>query len=138
MMGGVERDKKFVSKILDQLRGERKIYAVDDKWGSPTYTLDFSKLILSLMRTPYYGTYHAACKGKCTRYDVAKEILKISKRPDIELVRVNSDFFRNEYPAARPTSEMLRNYKLELRGMNSMPDWRDALHRYLRRWFAER
>lgn len=65
MIGGMSRDKKFVSKIMGQIRGgAKKIYAVDDKWGTPTYTLDFSKALVSLMQTPYYGLYHAACKAR--------------------------------------------------------------------------
>jgi dTDP-4-dehydrorhamnose reductase len=106
MIGGLERDKKFVSKILLQLREKAKeIHAVNDKHGTPTYTLDFARVIVSLIRSPFYGLYHAACSGRGTRYDVAKEILRLLGRFDVPVVPVSSDYFKEEYPAPRPTSE---------------------------------
>jgi dTDP-4-dehydrorhamnose reductase len=135
MIGGLERDKKFVSKILIQLRERAKvIHAVDDKYGTPTYTLNFARAIISLIGSPYYGLYHAACTGSGTRYDIAKEILRLLRRSDVALVPVPSDYFKEEYPAPRPASEIMRNFKLELRGMNIMPTWQEALEHYLTRW----
>ena len=135
MIGGLERDKKFVAKILAQLREKAtKIYAVNDKFGTPTYTLDFAKVIVSLINSPFYGLYHGACTGWGTRYDVAKEIMKVLGRTDVTLLPVSSDFFKEEYPAPRPASEIMRNYRLELRGMNIMPTWQEALRHYLARW----
>jgi dTDP-4-dehydrorhamnose reductase len=135
MIGGLERDKKFVSKILAQVKQNvATIHAVDDKWGTPTYTLDFARVIVSLMNSPFYGLYHAACTGMGTRYDVAKEILRLLGRTDISLLPVSSDFFKEQYPAPRPPSEIMHNYRLELRGMNTMPTWQAALKHYLDRW----
>lgn len=136
MIGGFEEDKKFVSKIVKQVRsGKRTLHAVIDKYGTPTYTLQFSKVLLKLIQGPYYGLYHTACTGSGTRYDVAAEILSLLKRTDIRLVPVTSDFFADRYPAPRPRSEIMRNFRLELRGIHLMPNWRVALRHYLKRWF---
>ena len=137
MIGGGERDKKFVSKIMRQLdEGSRKIYAVRDKMGTPTYAPAFSKMLHKIVRTGYFGTYHLACKGRATRYDVAKHILRTLGRKDVELKAVRSSFFEKEYFAPRPRSEEMRNYILDLRGMNEMPPWEEALEIYLKKYFS--
>jgi dTDP-4-dehydrorhamnose reductase len=138
MMGGGYKDKKFVRKILDQIRsGARRIYAVNDKYGTPTYAPAFSKVLVKLIRTNFFGTYHIACKGLATRFDIAKEMLNIMKRVDIDLIPVTSDYFKKEYPAPRPKSEVIRNYLMELRGLDEMPTWQEALREYMQIYYPE-
>ncbi len=132
MIGGQERDHKFVAKILNQVRGGAKvIHAVTDKLGSPTYVEDFAANLLALVETPFYGTYHMTNGGTASRLDVARAIVGHYGRTDIEVVPVGSDFFANEYYAPRPTSEVMRNHFLALRGLNMMRPWQEALHAYL-------
>lgn len=138
MVGGGERDKKFVSKIIRQLEsGSKTIHAVTDRYGTPTYAPAFSEIVERLMKTKLFGTYHLACRGRASRYDVAAEILRILGREDIELKPVSSEFFSEEYFAPRPVSEEMRNFVLELRSMNDMPPWKEALEEYLKMHFAE-
>jgi dTDP-4-dehydrorhamnose reductase len=133
--GGPTKDKKFVGKIVKQLdSGARELKAVTDKIGSLTYSPDFSKCLVELVRTGYYGTYHMANRGTCTRYDVAKHVLDHLRRNDITLNAVTSEAF--VLPAPRARSEMLRNYMLELREMNSIRDWREALDDYLDKHYS--
>ena len=76
MVGGADRDHKFVAKVIDQLRdGARSIRAVTDKLGTPTYTQDFAQNLLALVGTRFYGRYHMACLGEGSRLDVAREII---------------------------------------------------------------
>jgi dTDP-4-dehydrorhamnose reductase len=133
--GGSVKDKKFVGKILEQLDTETKsLKAVNDKIGSITYSLDFSVCLAGLIETGMYGLYHMANKGTCTRYDVARHVLDYLGRNDVDLASVTSDSF--VLPAPRARSEMLSNYALELRGMNTMRDWREALNDYLEKHFS--
>jgi dTDP-4-dehydrorhamnose reductase len=132
MVGGADRDHKFVAKVIEQLRdGARAIRAVTDKLGTPTYTNDFAQNLLELVGTPFPGLYHMACLGEGSRYDVAREIVAFYGREDVEVVPVTSDAFAVDYPAPRPRSEMMRNYMLDLRGMNRMRPWQVALREYL-------
>ncbi len=132
MVGGGDRDHKFIAKILDQLRaGQRTIYAVTDKLGTPTYTADFANNLLTLVASEAYGLYHMACHGDGSRYDVAREMLRLLGRTDVEVIGVPSEHFRDSYPAPRPRSEMMRNLMLELRGINQMRPWQEALADYL-------
>lgn len=132
--GGQATDHKFVSKILDQLiEGRDVIHAVDDRWGTPTYTHDFARNLFRLLDTEAYGTYHMVCEGFGTRFDVASEIVAISGRTDVEVLPVSSDFFKEEYFAPRPRSEMMENAKLAELNINSMRPWREALRHYMER-----
>lgn len=130
MMGGNEKDKKFVAKILKQIdAGVKELFAVSDREGTPTYTHDFARNVRLLMDAEIWGVYNMVCSGETTRLEVAREIVKILGA-DIKVNEVNSGYFP-EYYAPRPASEMLVNYKLNLRNMNVMRDWRLALKEYL-------
>ena len=137
MGGGAAKEKKFIYKILQQIDdGRKEIFAVDDRWGTPTYTYDFARNLLLLLETKKYGLYHMVCEGAGTRYDVAKEILKICGRSDIKLTAVNSDFFKTEYFAPRPYSEMMTNENLASLGINNMRAWKEALSDYINDHFS--
>jgi dTDP-4-dehydrorhamnose reductase len=139
MVGGGDRDHKFVAKILNQLKdGARTVYAVGDKWGTPTYAPDFANCLTRLLDTQSYGLYHMACLGQGTRYDVAKKILQVlGIAQEIDLVEVDSAYFQDSFPAPRPRSEMMRNMLLDLQGLNSMRHWEDSLEEYLLTAFAQ-
>lgn len=136
--GGPKKDHKFVARILQQVReGREVIHAVTDKLGTPTYTPDFAENFLSLVDSGIYGTYHMACGGEGSRYDVAKRILEVLGRVDIELVEVTSEFFAEEFSSVRPYSEIMRNMALDLQGMNTMRPWPIALADYINTYFPD-
>lgn len=138
MGGGREKEKKFIYKILQQIsEGKKEIFAVDDKWGTPTYTHDFAENLARLLETGSYGRYHMVCEGKGTRYDVAAELLRICNRPDIKLTRVGSDYFAGTYFAPRPFSEMMINAELTRLGINFMRPWKEALKDYVETNFSD-
>lgn len=139
MVGGGDRDHKFVAKILAQLeRGAHVIHAVNDRLGTPTYAPDFSRCLVGLIGTGRYGLYHMASTGRATRYDVARKILDtLGRSGDVELKPVPSEFFSESYPAPRPRSEMMRNLLLELQGLNTMRPWQIALEEYVLTAFSD-
>jgi dTDP-4-dehydrorhamnose reductase len=127
--GGPKRDKKFIGKIIRQIDEKKILMAVNDKIGSPTYTVDFSKCLSDLIETGYYGLYHCTNKGFGSRFDVAKKIIEFMGRTDVTVEPVSSAHF--PLPAARARSEMSRNFKLELLGLDSTRYWEDALKEYV-------
>lgn len=133
MMGGYEKDKKFVFKIVKQIQEGKKILnIVNDKNGTPTYTLDFAKNVRMVIEKNLFGTYNLVCKGITSRLEVTKEIINIlGKEKEIKINEVDSEFFQKTYFAKRPDSERLINRKLELRKLNLMRDWKEALAEYL-------
>jgi len=132
MGGGVRKDKKFIKKIYDQIKGgAKKLYVVDDKLGTPTYTVDFANSMNKVIDTGYYGLYNQVCGGSCSRYDVALEFLRqLDLHNEVEVVKVPSDYFKTDYFAPRPWSEKLVNMKLNARGINFMRDWKECLKEY--------
>lgn len=127
--GGPKKDKKFIGKIIKQINETSKLKAVNDKIGSPTYTYDFSKCLADLIQTGYYGLYHCTNKGVGSRFDVAKKIVEFMAKTDVTVEPVSSAYF--PLPAARARSEMSRNYKLELLGLDSTRHWEEALQDYI-------
>lgn len=134
--GGPGKDHKFVSMMVNQIdAGAERLHVVGDKFGTPTYTIDFARCLLGLLDSGLFGLYHMACGGGGSRLDVARHILTVLGRDDVELVEVDSNYFRDQFPSLRPRSEVMRNLALDLQGMNLMRDWRDALQHYLTMYF---
>lgn len=137
MGGGPSKDKKFIQKIMKQLKqGKRELFVVNDKNGTPTYTHDFALTVKNLIQKEYWGVYNCVCGGKTSRLVVCKEILKIlGLEGKVNVIEVNSDYFSKEYFAARPSSECLLTRKLNMRGVNAMRDWQIALKEYLDNYY---
>lgn len=133
MGGGPSKDKKFVGKIIKQLReGKKELFIVNDKDGTPTYTHDFAAVAKGLLETNRYGVYNCVCEGLTSRLEVAKEIIMLfNLQSEIIVHEVSSEFFSKEYFSVRPPSERLVNKKLEIIGLNQMRDWRIALKEYV-------
>jgi len=132
MGGGPKKDKKFINKIFRQIKGgARELHVVDDKFGTPTYTVDFARSMAFLLTTNYYGVYNHVCEGGGSRYDVAVEFVRLlGLAATVKVTKVPSDYYRSTYFAPRPSSERLVNLKLNARRLNRMRDWRACLAEY--------
>ncbi len=134
MGGGPRKDKKFIQKIMAQLReGATELHVVDDKLGTPTYTRDFAHNVRVLLEHEYWGLYNMVCQGMTGRLEVAQALVAQLGLADSVTVRaVSSDYFAATYFAPRPDCERLLNRKLALRGLDLMRPWQEALADYLR------
>lgn len=139
MGGGPSKDKKFINKLIKQLvEGKRDLHIVNDKNGTPTFTIDFAKNVKRIIEKEYWGLYNLVCKGQTSRREVAEELVSIlGLEKDVTFHDVTSDYFKEIYFAQRPVSERLVNKKLELRNLNIMQDWRVALKEYIDMYFAD-
>ncbi len=134
MMGaGPAKDKKFVQKMMKQLKdGKKTLYIVNDKDGTPTYTHDFAINVKKLLELEYWGLYNMVCGGQTSRIEVTGELLKILKLDHtVKIEPVSSEYFKDTYFAERPPCERLENRKLRIRNLNLMRDWRLALKEYI-------
>ena len=140
MGGGPNKDKKFVNKIIKQIEsGVTELNVVNDKLGTPTFTHDFAKNVKLLLEKEEWGLYNMVCSGITSRKEVAEEIVSILGYSDkITINEVDSNFFATEYFAVRPPSEQLINYKLNLKGLNIMGNWKDCLKNYLNNYFIKK
>jgi len=137
MGGGPEKDKKFVNKIMKQIKsGAKELFVVDDKLGVPTYTKDFALSILKHIENELpYGLYNMVSKGEASRYDTA---VAINEHLNLGLTvhKVDSSYYKEEYFAPRPYSEKLINKALNDLDRNYMRDWKVCLHEYLNEYFS--
>ena len=133
MGGGPKKDKKFVNKIIKQIRsGAKELFVVQDKLGTPTYTYELANTIRHFVEYNILGTYHGACDGSGSRVDVAKEIVKdLGLSDHITIKIVNSSHFKKEYFAKRPYSEKLVSIR---NSPWASPSWQDCLKDYLNKF----
>ena len=134
MGGGPRKDKKFIQKLMSQLRdGSDELKVVDDKLGTPTYTRDFARNVRLLLERRIWGLYNMVCQGATSRLEVAEALVaELGLADSVKISAVGSDYFAETYFAPRPDSERLVNRKLALRGLDATRPWRDALRDYLR------
>lgn len=121
--------KNFVKTMLNLGKTRDKLTVVCDQFGSPTYTYDLAKLLVDMVQSDKYGVYHATNEGFCNWYEFACEIFK-QAGVQVEVAPVTSD----QYPtkAKRPFNSRMSKDKLEANGFSRLPDWKDALQRYLK------
>ena len=139
MGGGPKKDKKFIQKLMKQIKeGKEELFIVNDKDGTPTYTHDFALNVKLLLEKEFWGLYNMVCGGQTSRLEVAKELIYLlGKTEKIKLTEVDSDYFSKEYFAERPPNERLVNTKLNIRGINIMRDWKVSLKEYLENYYID-
>lgn len=118
----------FVETMLRIGERNGQVNVVCDQYGSPTYSADLAKLILEMIQTDKYGIYHATNEGYCSWAEFAEEIFSIRG----SWTKVNP-VSSQEYPtvAIRPLNSRLSKKSLDDAGFHRLPDWKDALRRYL-------
>jgi dTDP-4-dehydrorhamnose reductase len=139
MGGGPRKDKKFIQKLMAQLKaGKRELHVVNDKDGTPTYTHDFARNVKLLIEKECWGLYNMVCGGQTSRLDVARELIRaLHLETQVSVIPVGSDYFKDTYYAERPPSERLVNRKLNIRKLNVMREWRVALDEYLKNSYSD-
>lgn len=138
MMGaGPKKDKKFIQKLMKQLKeGKTELFVVNDKLGTPTYTHDFARNVKLLIQKEVWGLYNMVCGGITGRFEVAEELVRVlGLEGKVKVTAVDSDYFKQEYFSLRPPSERLINKKLDLRKMNVMRDWKVCLQEYMDNYY---
>lgn len=119
----------FIKTML-RLGNERgAVSVVDDQIGQVTYTYDLARLVVDMIQTEEYGTYHATNSGDyISWYDFAKEIFK-QAHMEVSVTPVDSTAFPAK--ATRPKNSRMNQTELDSHGFTRLPDWKDALARYL-------
>ena len=123
-----ENGKNFVKTMLRLAETKSEINVVADQIGSPTYTKDLAVLICEMIKTDKYGVYHATNEGFCSWADFAEKIMEYSDLP-VKINRITSDEYKSA--AVRPLNSRLSKKSLDEAGFCRLPDWQDALKRFL-------
>ena len=119
----------FIKTMLRLGKERGAVGVVSDQIGSPTYTYDLAKLVIDMIQTDKYGAYHVTNDGLCSWYEFACEIFKQAGL-DVKVTSLTTA----EYPAkaARPFNSRMSKDKLINAGFEMLPEWQDALRRYLK------
>ena len=121
----------FIKTMLNLSKKYNSLRVVCDQIGTPTYTLDLSKLLVDMIETEKYGYYHATNEGGyISWYDFACEIFR-QAGINIKVTPVTTAEY-GVSKAARPFNSRLDKSKLTEQGFELLPTWQDALSRYLK------
>jgi dTDP-4-dehydrorhamnose reductase len=122
--------KNFVATVLDSAGSRKPLKAVRDQIGSPTYVVDLSRAILSILESSGGGVFHVANSSSCSWYDFAVETLRIAEISDIEIIPVDEASLGR--PARRPLYSVLDCGKLMRETGLKMRTWQNALKDFLK------
>lgn len=122
--------KNFIRTMLNVGKTHPEVRVVNDQIGTPTYTYDLARLLVDMIETDKYGYYHATNEGGyISWYDFTKEIYRQAGL-DTKVTPVTTAEYGLS-KAARPFNSRLDKSKLTENGFKPLPDWKDALHRFL-------
>ena len=122
--------KNFIKTMLRVGASHDSVRVVNDQIGTPTYTLDLARLLVDMIETEKYGYYHATNEGGyISWYDFTKEIYRQAGMKTEVIPVTTAEYGLSK--AARPFNSRLDKGKLTEMGFTPLPDWKDALARYL-------
>ena len=130
----------FIKTMLKVGKNHDQLKVVSDQIGTPTYTFDLAKLLVSMIVTDKYGYYHATNEGGyISWWDFTKEIFKQAtemgydrySEKNITVTPVTTAEY-GVSKAKRPFNSRLDKSKLVENGFTPLPTWQDAVRRYLK------
>ena len=121
--------KNFIRTMLNLAESHKELNVVCDQIGSPTYTKDLAGLLVNMFLSNAKGLYHVTNEGYCSWYEFAEFIFKESRKK----VKVHP-ILTKDYKtiAKRPLNSKLSKESLDDIGMKRLPEWQDAVKRYIR------
>ncbi len=127
--------KNFIKTMVNVGKTHDTVRVVNDQIGTPTYTKDLSRLLVDMIGTEKYGYYHVTNSetepgGYISWYDFTKDIYRQAGMNTKVVPVTTAEYGLSK--AARPFNSRLDKSKLEEAGFVPLPDWKDAVGRYLR------
>lgn len=123
--------KNFIKTMLNVGKSHDEVRVVCDQIGTPTYTLDLSRLLVDMVESDKYGYYHATNEGGyISWYDFTCEIYRQAGLSTKVTPVTTAEYGISK--AARPFNSRLDKSKLVKAGFAPLPTWQDALSRYLK------
>ena len=121
--------KNFIRTMLNLAESHKELNVVCDQIGSPTYTKDLAGLLVNMFLSNVKGLYHVTNEGYCSWYEFEEFIFKESRKK----VKVHP-ILTKDYKtiAKRPLNSKLSKESLDDIGMKRLPEWQDAVKRYIR------
>ena len=122
--------KNFIRTMLNLAKTRDHLTVVSDQIGTPTYTFDLARLVVDMIQTDKYGIYHVTNEGPyLSWFEFAKAIFEEAGIKTVTVAPVTSEEYAAK--AKRPSNSRMDRSKLVREGFTPLPEWRDALKRYL-------
>lgn len=123
--------KNFIKTMINVGKSHDEVRVVSDQIGTPTYTFDLARLLVDMIETDKYGFYHATNEGGyISWYDFTKEIYKQYGLSTKVIPVTTAEYGLSK--AKRPFNSRLNKSKLVEQGFEPLPDYKDAINRYLK------
>ena len=121
----------FIKTMLKVGKRFDTVRVVNDQIGTPTYTFDLARLLVDMVETDKYGFYHATNEGGyISWYDFCCEFYKQYGLKTTVIPVTTEEYGSTK--AARPINSRLDKEKLKKCGFTPLPEWQDAIKRYLK------
>ncbi|HSX40810.1 MAG TPA: NAD(P)-dependent oxidoreductase [Candidatus Saccharimonadales bacterium] len=127
MIGGGKDEKKFISYIIDKIRNGEHVKVVSDKYGTISYAPNLLLFVKKLLDEKASGVYHFGSNGICSRFEMATYIKNMINKNTI-VIPVSSKDFERDFPAPRPTHEVLTSSKFPFKN-----HWKKDLRDYIQK-----
>lgn len=118
----------FVKHILKLSETQREISVANNQFASPTSAKELAKTVLRILQSGDDGIYHAVCKGYCSRYEFAQEILRVAGRNAVIIPTTTAN---SPITSMRPSYSVLDNLMLRMCEIETPMDWKEALKEYM-------
>ena len=123
-----ENGNNFIDTMLRLSKDRDELNVIDDQVGSPTYTKDLAPLLVDMLESDRYGTYHATNDGYCSWYEFAKEIFDVAG-VDIKVNPITTDMYPTK--AKRPFNSKMSKEKLKNNNFRTLRSWKSAVKDYI-------
>lgn len=123
-----ENGNNFIDTMLRLSKDRNELNVIDDQVGSPTYTKDLAPVLVDMIESNKYGTYHVTNDGFCSWYEFAREIFNIAN-VDIKVNPITTDMYPTK--AKRPKNSKMSKEKLIKNDFKIPRHWKDALKDYI-------
>lgn len=123
--------RNFPSTIARRLLAGETVRADAERVGAPTWVRDVAGVSAALAYSEFFGLYHCTSTGETTWEDYARFLASELGLPNAEIIGQSSASLPS-MKAPRPRRAVLDNRMLRLRGLDTMPDWREAARTFAR------
>ena len=122
--------RNFIRTMINVGKTHDTVRVVNDQIGTPTYTFDLARLLVDMAESEKYGCYHAINEGGyISWYDFCREFYRQYGLTAKVIPVTTAEYGLSK--AARPFNSRLDKSKLKESGFVLLPDWKDAVRRYL-------
>ncbi|MDD4370857.1 MAG: dTDP-4-dehydrorhamnose reductase [Anaerostipes sp.] len=123
------KGNNYIFDLLEAVKTGKPVAVAADQFGAPTSAKELAKFVLHIVSGREYGTYHATCKGTCSRYAYAKEILKMTgKTAKLKAVPT----LESDLTSVRPAYAVLDGFIMDIVHVYEFLSWKESLEEFLR------